>query len=192
MIKFVNRTVLFGIILMIGVILLTRNRDSVEKYTENEVLTAQYVSDQLHGSRGGRRIILSSRQADGVLGNSTVEKQCPLVKAWFLEQIESGSDVYKLSSKSTLLSLGRNDEHDCIDDSSVVKFLKGREVAKKDVVIYNTEEDLLAEKQLESKDMYADGLDRKYFAYYIGRDDEETTNKQFDIEGELDLSLIHI
>ena len=186
MIKFVNRTVLFVIILMIGVILLTRNRDSVEKYTENEVLTAKYVSDQLHGSRGGRRIILSSRRADGVLGNSTVEKQCPLVKAWFLEQIESGSDVYKLSSKSTLLSLGRNDAYDCIDDSSVVKFLKDREVAKKDVVIYNTEDDLLAEKQLESKYMYTDGLDRKYFAYYIGRDDEETTNKQFDIEGELD------
>ena len=188
--KFMNPTVIFiGIIVTLAIILLGRNRDITEHYTEDDVLTAAYVNDKFHGAGGGKQIVLSDRRSDGVIGNSSVPKQCTLVKAWFLEQIEVGSEIYKLSSgNSTILSLGRTDTFDCIENSeeSISAFLKEREVAKRDVIRYDKESDLDTKFMLESENLYKDDLDRTYFAYYIGESDEETINRTFDIEDEFD------
>tara|TARA_B100000405_G_scaffold87553_1_gene60652 strand:+ start:9673 stop:12696 length:3024 start_codon:yes stop_codon:yes gene_type:complete len=189
--KFVNMiALLIGIIILIIAIFFAPNQQVIEQYTDDK-LTAKYVNDKIHGSDGGKQIVLTDRKTDGVIGNSAVPKQCTLVKAWFLEQIEEGSDVYKLSDQSTILSLGRTDDLDCIDNSvaSIAKFLKEREVGKRDVVRYDNEADLYLEQTLQYDHKYKDGLDRKYFAYYIGESDEETINRTFDIDYEFDKKM---
>lgn len=151
-----------------------------------EILMREYGKK----SEDGPQIIINNRRNDGIKLNSLVDAQCRLARVWYLQEKAVGSKIYDLNTDhSCLVSIGRNRDLSCYDvnDSKLIQNdLTQRTVAAEDIRKFSTEKELYKRYEIPIDKLHQDGLDRIYFAYFIGDDDSETMTKPFDINEEFD------
>lgn len=168
----------------------SRHNAIVDKFEESK--SAWSLVQREHGVPvdDESKIVITQRMADGIPKNTTVDAECRKVKVWFYEQIEANSDLFKLESKNcSILTIGRKDDMHCIKPEStarIIEDIKGRElVVRRDTVRYKDDKHLIGGYDIEPENRFKDTLIREYCAFYLGPDDDETEDKDFDIQVEL-------
>ena len=113
---------------------------------------------------GEKRMLVPDLMRDGIQGNSHVPK-CTKIKVWYFQE-SNQKNIFEIGNeKVDLLSLPLDSEGKC-ETSTLIQ----------DVAQY-----------LKSFEVEEDNSKKKiYFAYFIGKTDEETIETDFDIDQELD------
>lgn len=136
------------------------------------------------------KIVIKKRMNDGIPKNTTVDSECKKVKVWFYEQTETNSDIFKLDSKNfAILTIGRKDNLHCIEPEStadIINDIKSREfVVRRDTIKYRDDTHLIGGYEIAPENKFDDTLEREYCAFYLGKNDTDTEETDFDIQVEL-------
>ena len=182
----------FIFILCTLIVVLYRYRKIKSAENFEEVKNAWSLVKREHGVpvNDDSKIVIMKRMADGIPKNTTVDAECRKIKVWFYEQIEGGSDIFKLDSKNcSILTIGRKDDLHCISPEStamIITDIKNRElVVRRDTVRYENDKHLIEGYEIPPEHRFKDTLEREYCAFFLGSNDEETEQKDFNIHVEL-------
>lgn len=182
----------FIFILCTLIVVLYRYRKMKNAENFEEVKNAWSLVQREHGVPvdDDSKIVIMKRMADGIPKNTTVDAECRKIKVWFYEQIEGGSDIFKLDSKNcSILTIGRKDDLHCTSPEStamIINDIKSRElVVRRDTVRYENDKHLIEGYEIPPEHRFKDTLEREYCAFFLGSNDEETEEKDFNIHVEL-------